>query len=292
VNAEGDGLPGVVIDAYGNTAVMQLRTPGTRALAHALADRLTQQLGFHHVFDKTVPNSEDEEAEGSNPNGTNGWLTKPAGEIQFLENGLKFYSAPDQGQKTGYYLDQRENRLKLKQLAKEREVLDAFTYAGGFGIYALAGGAKRVVSVDASENAVALCRRNVEANFPADARHQAALADCFDYLRQMPEGEFDCIVLDPPAFTKHISTVKKAARGYKDINLHALRKVRSGGLVFTFSCSQHISKDLFRKIVFGAAADARRSVRILDQLGQPLDHPVSIFHPEGEYLKGLILHVE
>jgi len=212
--------------------------------------------------------------------------------VVFRENGLQFWAGPSQGQKTGYYLDQRDNRRLVMQHAQGRTVLDAFTYAGGFGIYALEGGAKNVVSVDASEAAIEQATRNAELNHFTDARFQTEVADCFEYLRRMEPGAFDLIILDPPAFTKHISTVKKAARGYKDINLSAMRKIAPGGLLFTFSCSQHISKELFRKIIFGAAADAGRHIRILHQLGQPADHPISIFHPEGEYLKGLMLLVE
>jgi 23S rRNA (cytosine1962-C5)-methyltransferase len=290
INAEGDGMPGIIIDVYDTTAVLQLRTPGTRNLLPVITEHL-KSLGFEHIFDKSLfGEGKYDEPDDTKTGG--GWVAGGIQEVQFLENGFRFYSAPDQGQKTGYYLDQRDNRYLVQQFASGRTVLDAFTYAGGFGIYALQGGARKVVSVDASETAIQLCKRNVASNFDQENRHTALVADCFDYLRTMPSGEFDCIVLDPPAFTKHISTVKKAARGYKDINYHAIRRIAPGGILFTFSCSQHISTDLFRKIAFSAAADARRDVRILAQLGQPLDHPISIYHPEGEYLKGLVLGVD
>lgn len=288
INAEGDHFPGVIVDRYNDTAVMQLRTPGTGPLNHLLAEHLQEQYGIRHIYDKSHkggPDAAEDEIIG--------WITpEPDGPVQFKEHQLNFLASPGEGQKTGYYLDQRENRGLVGKYAEGRTVLDSFTYAGGFGAHALRGGAREVISVDASETAIDLCKANVRNNFGATDKHRTEVADCFDYLRNMPEGKFDCIVLDPPAFTKHISTVKKATRGYKDINLNAMRKIRPGGLLFTFSCSQHISKDLFRKVVFSAAADAGRKVRIIDQVGQPIDHPVDIFHPEGEYLKGLVLSVD
>jgi 23S rRNA (cytosine1962-C5)-methyltransferase len=284
VNAEGDHLPGVIIDRYGDTAVLQLRTPGTALLADSLRDALLQLPGIKYVYDKSTPTDDDE----ANPTG--GWLTAPAHQVMFTEHGLRFEVRLEAGQKTGYYLDQRENRHLVGHYAKGRRVLDAFTYAGGFGTHALAGGAAQVVSVDASEGAIENCKANVGLNF-TDPPHTAIVADCFEYLRKLTPSTFDLIVLDPPAFTKHISTVKRAARGYKDINLLAFKNIAPGGLLFTFSCSQHISADLFRKIVFSAAADAGRPVRLLHQLGQPTDHPVDLYHPEGEYLKGLVVHV-
>lgn len=284
VNAEGDRLPGMVIDRYADTAVLQLRTEGARRLRPLLLDFLTNEADVRFVFDKTEHKDAEEK--------TGEWLTAPKPEVLFKENGLAFAAAPETGQKTGFYLDQRENRALLETLSAGRRVLNAFSYTGGFSVYALRGGAESVVSLDSAANAGELCLQNVAANISdAEARHRFEAADCFKFLREQEKDAFDLIVLDPPAFTKHISTVKKASRGYKDINMKAMNIIEKGGLLFTFSCSQHVSADLFRKIVFAAAADAGRPVRLLRQLGHPTDHPVDIFHPEGEYLKGLVLQV-
>lgn len=285
VHAEGDSLPGVVIDLYADAASVQLRTAGARALEPQIRSFLVGQLGMKHIFVSTDKKDGKEELHGQ-------WVLGEPGERIFQENGLQFYVDIEMGQKTGFFLDQRDNRQALRLHARGRTVLNAFAYSGAFSAFALQGGAQHVASVDISAQATEYARRNVSLNFPgADTPHEPIKADVFQYLKDMPVGKYDLIVLDPPAFTKHISTVDKAARGYKEINLKAMQKIAPGGLLFTFSCSQHISTDLFRKIVFGAAADAGREVRLVQQLSQAPDHPVSIFHPEGEYLKGLVLHV-
>lgn len=283
VHAEGDGLPGVVIDIYGNSASMQLRTAGAMRLELELFGFLQEELGMEQVYVRYAPGHEGERSDR--------WMLGEGLPLIFREHGLQFNVDIEKGQKTGFFLDQRENRKLLRGFSAGRKVLNAFSYSGAFSVYALAGGAQYVESVDISASAAELARANVALNFGADARHEARKADCFRYLKEMPESEFDLIILDPPAFTKHISTVKRAARGYKEINLRAMQKIAPGGFLFTYSCSQHISTDLFRKIVFGAAVDAGREVRLVCQMVQAPDHPVSIFHPEGEYLKGLLLHI-
>lgn len=278
LHGEGDGLPGLIVDVYAEGAAIQARVPGADALVPLLTEFL-QSKGLQHLAVQT-----DEEQPPH-------WALGGTDDLWFEENGLRFRADLMSGQKTGYFIDQRENRALVRRYARGRRVLDVFSYAGGFGLHTLAGGAERAVSIDAMEKAVALCRSNAENNGLAD-RYEAVKTDAFQYLRRLEHGTFDLIVLDPPAFTKSPKTVDQAARGYKDINLNALRALPSGGLLFTFSCSQHIDADLFRKIVFGAAVDAGRAVRILHQLHQPPDHPVSLYHPEGEYLKGLALWVE
>lgn len=282
VHAEGDSLPGIVIDIYGNAASVQLRTAGAAALAPVIQDFLKTKLDIVHVYLRTETK---EDADGQ-------WIDGHDESRQFKENGLSFYVDIATGQKTGFFLDQRDNKTLLRSMAAGRRVLNAFSYSGAFSVYALAGGAASVDSVDISAAAAELATRNVVLNFGENLRHQSVKADAFKFLGEMAQGAYDLIVLDPPAFTKHISTVQKAARGYKEINLKALQRIAPGGLLFTYSCSQHISTDLFRKIVFGAAADAGREVRIVHQMTQAPDHPVSIYHPEGEYLKGLCLYVE
>lgn len=280
VHAEGDELPGIILDIYGEAASLQLRRPGTSGLLPVIKQFLEEELNIFRLFVRWNDENEGE------------WISGEGGPAEFLEYGLTFTADIENGQKTGFFLDQRDNRLKLVDFAKDRTVLNAFSYTGGFSVYALAGEAKSVVSLDSSGPALELAEAHAKMNFEGDTRHSVLQADCFQYLREMPSDHYDLIILDPPAFTKHQSTVKKASRGYKDINLKAMNKIKSGGLLFTFSCSQHISTDLFRKIIFGAAADANRSVRIMAQLTQAPDHPVSIYHPEGEYLKGLLLYVE
>jgi 23S rRNA (cytosine1962-C5)-methyltransferase len=213
-------------------------------------------------------------------------------ESPFLENGLSFVAHIGQGQKTGHFLDQRENRALVKRYAKNRRVLDAFCYSGGFSVYALSGGASHVTSVDISERAIAYVQNHVKQNGPFASNHEAVVSDCFEYLRKQKVGDFDLIVLDPPAFAKSVATVEKAARGYKDINLVAMKALLPGSLLFTFSCSQHISVDLFKKIVFSAAKDLGKELVILQELGQGPDHPVSLFCPQSSYLKGLALYVK
>ena len=284
INAEGDSLPGVVVDLFGQTASVQLRTPGAKTLKGDIKRFLIEKMSVKSLFFSTSTGEKGILEEN--------WENKPEGDITFDENGLKFYADITDGQKTGFFLDQRDNRKLVRDHAKDKRVLDVFSYSGGFSTNAVLGGAKEVVSVDASESAIELCRKNLVLNGFKKAKHEGVVTDAFQYLKDLQPDQFDLIILDPPAFTKHISTVNKAARGYKEINLKALQKIAPGSLLFTFSCSQHISPDLFRKIVFGAAADAGRDVRIVHQLSQGADHPINIFHPEGEYLKGLMLYVD
>lgn len=279
IHAEGDELPGIVVDVYADVASVQLRTAGMERLSEVLCDFLTKEVGCQHIFLK----KEDKE-EGK-------WLKGAKPQTEFLENGLRFVVDVVQGQKTGFFLDQRNNRAMVGNYAKGKTVLNAFSYTGGFSTYALAGGAKEVVSLDISKSAVEMSDINVKLNFPETQVHKPVAEDCFRYLKEMPKDVFDCIILDPPAFSKNLATVKNATRGYKEINLKALQKIKTDGLLFTFSCSQHISTDLFQKIIFGAAADAHREVKILAHLSQGADHPISIYHPEGDYLKGLMLWV-
>lgn len=288
IHAEGDNAPGLIVDLYGDHASVQLRTAGGIRTLPWLHSFLKEEAGITTLFYRSDPKTEDPQGILDAPTG---WLMGEAGTTVFTENELSFKVDIEAGQKTGFFLDQRDNRALLKTLSKDREVLNCFSYTGGFSVYALSGGAKRVVSIDASESATEMCKENVELNFGPEAKHEALKADCFQYLKKLEKDTFDLIVLDPPAFSKHKSTVTRASRGYKEINLKAFQKIRPGGYLFTYSCSQHISRDLFRKIVFGAAADAARPVRILYHMSQGADHPVDIYHPEGEYLKGLVLQV-
>ena len=278
-HAEADGIPGLVADVYAENCVsFQTTSPGTRSMLQTW-QAVFAEMGFSFQFHRHGKE-------------TGAWLTEqPSLPLTAREHGLSFLCNPLTGQKTGFFLDQRENRKAVGALCRGRKVLNAFSYSGGFSVYAIAGGAEEVVSVDISKEACHLAENNVKLNFPAYPNHMALAADCFDYLRSMPD-DFSLIVLDPPAFAKNRASVEKAARGYKEINLQAMKKIRSGGILATYSCSQHMSSDLFRKVVFAAAADSGRNVRILAVQTQPPDHPVSIFHPEGEYLKGLILFVD
>lgn len=289
VNAEGDHLPGLIVDVYADVAVLQLRTPGMRSIAPHVVGFLNQELAISHILDKGQ--ADDEDTDGKAPAKTLNWLAGGKAAVQFQENNLLFTANVESGQKTGFFLDQRDSRTLVGRLCRDARVLNAFGYSGAFAAYALQGGAAHAVSVDISPGATQQCQETMRLNNFDAARHEAITADCFDYLRQLAPDAFDVIILDPPAFTKHINTVDKATRGYKDINLKAMGKIRPGGLLFTFSCSQHISRDLFRKIVFGAAADARRSARVLYQTGHGVDHPVDIYHPEGDYLKGMVLQI-
>lgn len=284
-HAEGDGLPGIIADVYNNVVSVQVRTTGTRKLMPLLTRFLTEEAGFAHVFYKAVAHEKEDS--------TGEWATAAptSEEALFIENNLKFAVNVETGQKTGFFLDQRDNRALLGQYVRGLRVANLFAYTGGFSVYALAGGAKEVVSIDISESACRMAERNAVLNFGAEAPHTALKADCFDFLKNMAQGAFDAIVLDPPAFTKSIATVDKAARGYKDINMRAMRALPEGGLLFTFSCSQHISRDLFQKIIYAAAKDAGREVQVIGHASQGADHPMSIYHPEGEYLKGLLLRV-
>ncbi|TAE09034.1 MAG: class I SAM-dependent rRNA methyltransferase [Bacteroidetes bacterium] len=288
MHAEGDFLSGVIIDVYGKVAVMQLLIKGTERIAPLLVEAL-QKLGFEHIY---LKNKEiTQRLEGVEQ--SNGWLTAPYSKpIQILENGLKFEIDVEKGQKTGFFIDQRDNRQLLRQYAEGKKVLNTFSYTGGFSVYALAGKAQEVVSVDISKDAIAMCEKTVASNFGENASHRAIAEDCFEFLKNSQPNEYDIIVLDPPAFAKHKKAVANASRGYISLNELGIRRVKKGGLVFTFSCSGNIDRDLFRKIVFTASAESGRKVRIVHQLTQPIDHPVNIYHPEGEYLKGLVLEVE
>ncbi len=281
--AEGDFLPGLIIDLYNSIAVVQTYN---KAIDH-IFDHITEglkQVGIKHIFlKKTHENSRLQ----------TGWITEPTeGQTIIEEYGIKFLVDIEQGQKTGFYIDQRENRKILEKYSKNKNVLNLFSYTGGFSLYALRGGASHVDSVDLSERAISLADKNVEINGFDQSKHKGIAANCFDFLKEMPDNHYDLIIIDPPAFAKTQSAVKQASRGYKELNLKAMKKIKSGGLIFTFSCSQRIEKDLFKKIVFSAAADAKRNIRIIGQMSQGEDHPINIFHPETEYLKGLILYVE
>ena len=290
VHGEGDFLPGLVIDIYGNTAVIQAHSPGMhfarKSIARALVDLPGANVNnVYYKSETTLPYKAHLDPE-------NQYLIGEFDTDVAMENGLRFHVDWLRGQKTGFFVDQRENRALLERYSAGRRVLNMFCYTGGFSFYAMRGGAQLVHSVDSSGKAVSLTQRNVDLNYPGDERHQAFAQDAFDYLDQMTTDAYDLIILDPPAFAKHKSALKNALIGYRRLNAKALRKIQSGGILFTFSCSQAVSKEQFRLAVFSAAAQSRRKVRILHQLTQPADHPINIYHPEGEYLKGLVLYVE
>lgn len=289
VHGEGDNLPGLIIDVYGQTAVMQAHSAGMHVYRMEIADALSEVMGdiVKHIYYKsetTLPYKADLGPE-------NGFIKGGSPENVALENGLKFHVDWLKGQKTGFFVDQRENRHLLERYSKGRNVLNMFCYTGGFSFYAMRGGANLVHSVDSSAKAIDLTNQNVELNFPGDERHQAFAEDAFKYLDRMGD-QYDLIILDPPAFAKHRDALRNALRGYSKLNAKAFEKIKPGGILFTFSCSQVVDKKDFRNAVFTAAAQSGRSVRILHQLTQPGDHPVNIYHPEGEYLKGLVLYVE
>lgn len=286
LHAEGDFLPGVIVDVYADTAVVQLLIKGTELISNYLFDGL-KEIGIEYIYLKTKQNTQRLEEVGLESGWVGNTRVMP---IEAQENGVTFLVDVEKGQKTGFFIDQRENRHILGTYSKGKKVLNTFSYSGGFSLYALAAGATLVHSVDSSKEAIDMCEKNVEANH-AGTNHAGFVADVFDFLQQNKE-DYDIMVLDPPAFAKNAKAVPNASRGYKNLNLIAFKQIKPGGLIFTFSCSQHIDRDLFRKIVFGAAADAGRNVRIIKQLTQPEDHPINIFHPEGEYLKGLLLYVE
>lgn len=290
VHGEGDFLPGLVVDIYGSTAVLQAHSPGMHFVRNTIALALTELEGIdianvYYKSETTLPYKARLDPQNEYIIGD--FQTNIA-----TENGLKFHIDWLKGQKTGFFIDQRDNRSLLEHYSHGRRVLNMFCYTGGFSVYAMRGGAKRVVSVDSSAKAIALTQANANLNFPDDSRHEAYAEDAFKYLDQMGQDEFDLIVLDPPAFAKHRSALHNALRGYQRLNAKAFEKIAPGGILFTFSCSQAVSREQFRLAVFSAAAQSRRRVRILHQLTQPADHPVNIYHPEGEYLKGLILYVE
>lgn len=289
VHGEGDRLPGLVIDVYGKTAVMQAHSVGMHMSREQIADALIEASeglieNVYYKSETTLPFKADLHQE-------NGFLRGHDEGNVAVENGLKFHIDWLRGQKTGFFVDQRENRSLLEHYAKGRNVLNMFCYTGGFSVYAMRGGANLVHSVDSSAKAIDLTRANAEMNFPGDARHEAFAEDAFKFLEQAGSN-YDLIVLDPPAFAKHKDALPRALKGYTRLNAIAFRKIKPGGIVFTFSCSQAVNKDQFRLAVFTAAAQSGRHVRILHQLHQPADHPINIYHPEGEYLKGLVLEVE
>lgn len=289
VHGEGDQLPGLIVDVFHKTAVVQAHSVGMHCDREAIADALLEasEGKIQHIYYKsetTLPFKADLQQE-------NGFLRGLTDENVALENGLKFHIDWLHGQKTGFFVDQRDNRSLLEQYAKGRSVLNMFCYTGGFSVYAMRGGAERVHSVDVSAKAVELTRRNIALNFPDDARHEAYAEDAFRFLDRAG-SDYNLIVLDPPAFAKHKDALRNALKGYTRLNAIAFQKIQSGGIVFTFSCSQAVNKDQFRLAVFTAAAQSGRHVRILHQLHQPADHPINIYHPEGEYLKGLVLYVE
>ena len=289
VHGEGDNLSGLIIDCYGKTAVMQAHSVGMhnnrfdicKALIKIMGDRIEQ---IYYKSETTLPYKAELGQE-------NGFIYGSTEEDVAIENGLKFHVDWLKGQKTGFFIDQRENRSLLEHYAKGRSVLNMFCYTGGFSVYAMRGQAKLVHSVDSSAKAVELTNQNIALNFPQDTRHEAFCEDAFKYL-DTHDGKYDLIVLDPPAFAKHRSTLRNALKGYTRLNVKGFQQIKSGGILFTFSCSQVVTKEQFRNAVFTAAAQAGRKVRILHQLHQPADHPINIYHPEGEYLKGLVLYVE
>ena len=288
VHGEGDNMPGLIIDVYGQTAVMQAHSIGMhlcrKEIAHALIDVMESRIShIYYKSETTLPFMTADDM--------NGFLYGNSDDNIATENGLKFRVDWLKGQKTGFFVDQRENRALLEKFAKGKRVLNMFCYTGGFSFYAMRGGAQLVHSVDSSAKAIELTRRNVELNFPGDPRHEAFCEDAFKFLDAHGEG-YNLIILDPPAFAKHRGALHNALKGYTRLNEKAFEKIEKGGILFTFSCSQVVTKDHFRNAVFTAAAQAKRKVRILHQLHQPADHPINIYHPEGEYLKGLVLYVE
>lgn len=290
VHGEGDFLPGLVVDIYGPTAVLQAHSPGMHFERQTIAEQLVAlpELGVRNVYYKsetTLPYKAHLDAR-------NDYLIGSMETSVATENSLQFNIDWLRGQKTGFFLDQRDNRALLQHYSQGRRVLNMFCYTGGFSVYALRGGASLVHSVDSSEKAITLTDANVELNFPGDSRHKSYAEDAFKYLDNMAPDAYDLIVLDPPAFAKHRSALRNALRGYQRLNAKAFEKIAKGGILFTFSCSQAVSREQFRLAVFSAAAQSGRRVRILHQLTQPADHPVNIYHPEGEYLKGLVLYVE
>jgi len=289
VHGEGDGLPGLIADFYNGTVVLQAHSVGMWLVREAIVEALKSVLGkkLVAVYDKsakTLPFKANIEAK-------DGYLfgNSSAGEV--LEYGNRFKVDWEDGQKTGFFIDQRDNRKLLATYSKGRAVLNMFCYTGGFSFSAMQGGATLVHSVDSSAKAIELTNQNVELNFPGDSRHESFVADGFDFMQEI-ENKYDLIILDPPAFAKHRNVLSQALQGYKRLNAKAFQQIRPGGILFTFSCSQVVTRNNFREAVFSAAAIAGREVRILHQLSQPVDHPINIYHPEGEYLKGLVLYVE
>lgn len=289
IHGEGDTLPGLIVDVYDDTAVMQAHSVGmhliSQTLAEAIVKYIPQVQNVYYKSETTLPFKAPVEPE-------NGYLIgRETKAYMALENGLKFQVDWLRGQKTGFFVDQRENRALLEMYSKDKNVLNMFCYTGGFSVYAMRGGAKLVHSVDSSAKAIELTDKNIALNFPGDARHASFAEDAFKYLNAN-EQKYDLVVLDPPAFAKHRDALRNALKGYKRLNAKGIEQIKPGGILFTFSCSQVVTREQFRLAVFSAAAETGRNVRILHQLSQPADHPVNIYHPEGEYLKGLVLYVE
>lgn len=289
VHGEGDGLPGLVIDIYDKTAVIQAHSVGMhlwrKLIAEVLLELLPERLGsIYYKSDQTLPFKADLDSES-------GYLYGQDDVNVAVENGLKFQIDWLKGQKTGFFVDQRENRCLLEQFSRGKKVLNMFCYTGGFSVYAMRGGATLVHSVDSSARAIETTDTNVALNFEDTSRHQSFASDAFKFLSEMTE-DYDIVILDPPAFAKHRDALHNALKGYIRLNAAAMTKIKKGGIIFTFSCSQAVTPEQFRTTIFTAAARSRRVVKILYQLHQPADHPVSIYHPEGEYLKGLVLYVE
>ena len=289
VHGEGDRLPGLIIDIYDNAAIIQAHSVGMHMQRKDIARQLRTLYGekltcIYYKSETTLPYKADLSEES-------GFLYGKASDVVATENGLKFYIDCLKGQKTGFFIDQRDNRSLIEKYSQGKKVLNMFCYTGGFSVYALRGGASVVHSVDSSERAIEMTNRNIALNFPDAANHEAYATDAFSYLRDM-DNSYDLIVLDPPAFAKHKDALRNALKGYTRINAKAMQKIKPGGILFTFSCSQAVNKDQFRLAVFTAAAQSHRFVRVLHQLHQPTDHPINIYHPEGEYLKGLVLYIE
>lgn len=292
VHGEGDNLPGLIIDWYDGVCVMQAHSVGMFRAKRQICEALQKVYGdrLKAVYDKSSATAPFK----AGLNLVDGYLYKADGfdvnEKVVTENGNKFWVNWSEGQKTGFFLDQRDNRALVGKYSEGKNVLNLFCYTGGFSIYALKGGAVSVESVDSSARAISLVDRNVELN--GYANHVSHVADAKEFLSQVREGKFDLMIVDPPAFAKHRGALKNALRAYQRLNAMAISKIASGGIIFTFSCSQVVDKEAFALAVFSAAAQCGRKVRIIDRLNQPSDHSVNIFHPEGEYLKGLVLYVE
>ena len=289
VHGEGDRLPGLIIDIYDNAAIIQAHSVGMHMQRKDIARQLRTLYGdkltcIYYKSETTLPYKADLSEES-------GFLYGKASDVVATENGLKFYIDWLKGQKTGFFIDQRDNRSLIEKYSQGKKVLNMFCYTGGFSVYALRGGASVVHSVDSSERAIEMTSRNITLNFPDATNHEAYATDAFSYLRDM-DNSYDLIVLDPPAFAKHKDALRNALKGYTRLNAKAMQKIKPGGILFTFSCSQAVNKDQFRLAVFTAAAQSHRFVRVLHQLHQPTDHPINIYHPEGEYLKGLVLYIE
>jgi 23S rRNA (cytosine1962-C5)-methyltransferase len=289
INAEGDMMPGLVVDFYNGTAILQMHSVGMYLVRDTIVEALKKVMGksIHCIYDKS---------EGTLPfkagmNAKSEYLFGSPGENRVVENNYSFYIDWEEGQKTGFFIDQRENRKLLGEYSKGRNVLNMFCYTGGFSVYAMGAGAKLVHSVDASKKAIELTDKNIAVNFEDHSSHESFAVDAFEFFNRKGQ-DYDLIILDPPAFAKHQKVLDNALQGYKRINREAIEKISPGGILFTFSCSQVVSRENFRKSVFAAAASSGRNVRILHQMSQPADHPISIYHPEGEYLKGLVLQVD